>query len=409
MQSQKQTQKIRWTPTKPQAEIIHSVAKFRVFLGGIGSGKTALGCMNMILQAQQYGSVGIVVVPTYPMMRDVVWREMWRWIPEENVVNFDMTKHELVLHGDSVILFRSADNPRQIERLRGLSVTYWWIDECTLMPKLIFDILVGRLRQPKMKYSGLLTGTPKMNWVYDTFVNPETCLKGEECFVLKEIPTFSNIYLPDEYIKTLQKQYTGQFFEQEVLGRFVSFEGVIYDLKPASVIEIPKTKFSKIMYGIDFGFKNPSAIIVIGEHQGKYYVIDEFYQRRVTDDELIDIIKSKQDIHGTGRVYCDPSAPASIEKMRREGIQSEKANNDVLGGIRQVRTLLDSGKLFVSTHCQNLINEFRSYVWNDNEKKEQPVKINDHALDALRYICISLGLCTDTSRFSAHTSAKVKV
>ena len=383
-------QTIRWKPTEPQAQIIYSSAKFRIFLGGIGSGKTVMGCMNMVIQAVKPGSLGVVVAPTYSMLRDVIWREMWQWIPQESVVKFEATKHELVFVNGSVVLFRSADNPRQIERLRGLSIAWFWIDECTLMPKLVWDILVGRLRQPNMKYSGMLTGTPKINWVYDTFINPETCLKGSEYFVLKEIPTVSNIYLPPEYIKSLKQQYSGQFYEQEILGKFVSFEGLIYALKSSSIISIPNYKFNKILYGVDFGFKNPSAVVVLGEHEKKYYIIDEFYQRQITDDELIDVIKQKQDVWGTGRVYCDPSAPASIEKMRREGIQAEKANNDVLGGIRQVRTLLDSGKLLISSHCQNLINEFRSYVWDNNEKKEQPVKLNDHACDALRYVSLEL-------------------
>jgi phage terminase large subunit len=382
---------IRWKPTLPQSKILQSNKKFNLFLGGIGSGKSAVGCMYFILQAiQQPGSLGAVITTTYPMMRDVIWREMWRWIPEEIVTRFDESKHELAFNNGSVILFRSADNSRHIERLRGLTLAYWYADEITLLPKLIWDIMIGRLRQPGMKYSVLLTGTPKMNWVYDTFIDPQKRVQSDEFFILKEIPTFSNIYLPPEYLKSLTEQYTGQFFEQEVLGKFISFEGLIYDLKPEWIIDQPKHKFARIIYGVDFGFTNPSAIVVIGEYQNKYYIVDEFYQRKVTDDELIDVLKSKQAYWGIGKVYCDPSAPASIEKMKREGVQAEKANNDVIGGIRQVRTLMDSGRLLVSNTCQNCINEFRSYIWDDNQKKEMPVKLQDHLQDSIRYVLIEL-------------------
>ena len=34
--------------------------------------------------------------------------------------------------------------------------------------------------------------------------------------------------------------------------------------------------------------------------------------------------------------------------------------------------------------CENLINEFESYIWRD--EKDVPVKEHDHALDALRYL-----------------------
>lgn len=390
--------KLTWVPTKPQDQIIRSDSKFRIFLGGIGSGKTAVGWMSTIIEAiEQPGSLGVIVAPTYQSIRDVIWREMYQWVPDEIIRDFNETKKELKLINGSEILFRSADNPRNIERLRGMSIAWFWIDEITIMPRLVWEILVGRLRQPGMRYRAWLTGTPRMNWVYDTFISKEL---SNDYFIVKEIPTFSNIHLPDEYVKSLQEQYSGQFYDQEILGKFVSFEGLIYELKQTSIVDIENMKYSKIIYGVDFGFKNPSCVIVLGEHGGKYYILDEFYQRRVTDDELVDIIKSKQDVWGSGKVYCDPSAPASIEKFHREGIAAEKANNDVLGGIRQVRTLLDSGLVLVSSHCQNTINEFKSYVWDDNETKEQPVKLNDHAMDACRYACVAMTTGHNSSRFS---------
>jgi len=393
-----------WTPTVPQEQILNSDSKFRIFLGGIGSGKTAVGWMNAVIEATtQPGSLGVIVAPTYPAVRDVIWREMHQWVPEQFVKDFNESKKELKLNNGSEILFRSADNPRNIERLRGMSIAWFWIDEITIMPRLVWEILVGRLRQPGMRYKAWLTGTPKMNWVYDTFIDSEL---SDDYYVVKEIPTFSNVYLPDEYVKSLKEQYSGQFYDQEILGKFVSFEGLIYDVKPDSIIKKQLKKHGRVVYGVDFGFKNPSAIIVLAEFNGDLYVVDEFYQRKVTDDELVDIIRYKQDIWGPGKVYCDPSAPASIEKFNREKIHAVKADNDVLGGIRQVRTGFDSHKLLVMDTCQNLLNELRSYVWDDNEKKEQPVKLQDHACDALRYAYLGYTSGGDSNRFAAMVSSK---
>ena len=39
--------------------------------------------------------------------------------------------------------------------------------------------------------------------------------------------------------------------------------------------------------------------------------------------------------------------------------------------------------LFVFKNCVHLISELRGYYWGDGE---QPQKINDHTIDALRYI-----------------------
>jgi len=70
----------------------------------------------------------------------------------------------------------------------------------------------------------------------------------------------------------------------------------------------------------------------------------------------------------------------------------------VRAGIEKVKGLLkvnkNTGKpkLYIASHCQNLIDEFLSYEWEtlkkeqegDKNKPEKPKKVNDHALDALR-------------------------
>lgn len=380
---------LNWTLTPPQYNFITNDDKYRLFMGGIGSGKTATGWMASSIHCfNNPGCFGAIVVPTYPMLRDVILREMYRWIKPEMIKGeYNETKKELTLINGSTIIFRTADNPRSIERLRGPTMSWFWIDEITLLNKTVFDIMIGRLRQPGYELRGWMTGTPKLNWVYDTFIKNEM----QECFVIKDIPTHSNIFNPKGYVESLERQYTGNFYEQEILGKFVSFEGLIYHVEPYQIITdaqltaLTNRAFHNIVYGVDFGFRNPSAVVVMAEYAGRYYVVDEFYQRNVMDEELIGIIQSKMDYWGVGKVMCDPSAPASIEKFRRAGINAEKANNDVLGGIRLVKSMLDSNQLFIVDRCQNLLNELNSYSWDDKKTKEQPIKLNDHATDATRY------------------------
>ena len=50
--------------------------------------------------------------------------------------------------------------------------------------------------------------------------------------------------------------------------------------------------------------------------------------------------------------------------------------------------------LLVHDCCRHLINEMEGYVWNVTRSKadgpDVPLKRNDHAMDALRYICFRL-------------------
>lgn len=387
---------IDWNPTWEQAEMLEDERRYQIFLGGVGSGKTVLGCMWSIHRAlSEPGSVGVIIAPTYTLIRDVIWLALDAWLPKGLVVDFSAASRRITFDNGSMIMFRTADNPRTIERLRGMTISWFWVDEVTLVPKMVWDILIGRIRQPGFKHGGLLTGTPKMNWVYTKFIESPD---DETMHILKEVPTTANVYLTDDYVESLEKEYSGLFYEQEVLGKFVAFEGLVYLLldehirEPVIKTESGITKpiqFERILYGVDFGFTNPSAIAVIGKYLGTYYLIDEFYQRQVTDNQLIDVLQGKISQYGNGTVWCDPSAPGSIQKMKDAGIKAVKANNDIISGIRNQRTLMDTFSLFISPQCKNFISEIREYVWDDNEKRERPVPINDHMLDSVRYCLLS--------------------
>ena len=61
---------------------------------------------------------------------------------------------------------------------------------------------------------------------------------------------------------------------------------------------------------------------------------------------------------------------------------SPKVCKDVFTGIARVKSYLLTGRLKIFSTCVNLIREFKSYWWSEGDN---PVKKDDHALDALRY------------------------
>ena len=90
-------------------------------------------------------------------------------------------------------------------------------------------------------------------------------------------------------------------------------------------------------------------------------------------------------------VVVDPSAASFIETIRRHGRFSvRKAHNEVLDGIRLTSVLLRAGRLLIHESCTDAIREFGLYCWDDKADKAQvdkPLKINDHAMDDIRYFC----------------------
>ena len=117
-----------------------------LFAGGRGSGKTTAGAIQAILEAIEYqpGERGIVIAPTYPMLKDATMYEFFAWLPRQYVADFNKTDHTLRLTNGSEIVFRSADNP---DSLRGPNRAWMWMDEArNLRTQEAYDISSAQLR-----------------------------------------------------------------------------------------------------------------------------------------------------------------------------------------------------------------------------------------------------------------------
>lgn len=392
-------QEVKWNLTDEQHEFFTNDARHKAFISGIGAGKSTVGLLMALNEAiTQPGSAGLIIAPTYGLIRDVLYTELDRWIVPQMVKDFSKFENKLSLNNGSVIRFRSGENTRQIERLRGPSITWFWIDECTLLPKRAWDVLIGRLRQIGFNPKCWLTGTPRgYGWVYDLFIkNPIP-----NSFILSEVASRSNKYLSEDYFRSLEEQYTGQFREQELGGKFVAFEGLVYPgFTPSHVLPIDRTptKGDKNAFGVDWGFKNPSCILSLVVKDGKVYVTNEFYQSRVNNDELCSIAIGMKEEWGPGSFFCDPSEPGSIEMFNIAGLNAKKADNRINEGVRAITALIESDRLYVCNTCTNLISELGMYSYADSDK-DTPLPIHNHACDALRYGIVGLGSVEEVQEF----------
>ena len=75
---------------------------------------------------------------------------------------------------------------------------------------------------------------------------------------------------------------------------------------------------------------------------------------------------------------------------KRKRFRIRRADNRVLPGIRLVGALLDSGRLRIGKACKDAIREFGLYLWQDDKARDVPLKENDHAMDDIRYFCMSV-------------------
>ena len=365
-----------------QDDFVRCEKRFTAFIGGIGSGKTWGGaCKALVWCAKR--TLGLVVSPTYPMLRDATLRTFMD-VCGPWVKSFSKTEMIATMTTGAEVLFRSADNP---DRLRGPNLHWAWIDEAALCPRQTWEVLIGRLRAGGMAGPCWITTTPKgRNWLFER-QDQLTIFRGS---------TMDNPYLSPEFVQSLQAAYTGKFAQQELEGLFVAFEGLIYDeFSHEHHIRVVRPEdIAFYTVGVDEGYTNPAVALVIGhDNDGRAHIVEEFYQRRITQETLVKVLVRLDERFDVYAFHVDSAAAGLIASMGAAGLPAFPADKAVNDGIQLIKAMLaiqDDGRPRLTTDPKNVntIGEFESYVWAQDrhgDTTEKPVKDNDHAMDAVRY------------------------
>lgn len=379
----KQSNEIEFKLLRHQSRFVKSDKRFVVNSGGVGSGKTyALVLKTLKLVMDNPGIFILIGAQTYPLLRDTTLREFINIIPSELIKVYNKTTSHFTFINGSEVIFRPFDDPN---KLKSLNLGACAIEEVTDISEDIFKMIRTRMRQKGMP--GCVYGATNPgsfgNWVYKYFI--ENPILNSEVIYSKSI---DNDYLPLEYLEDLEQMKIGnpEYYRRMVEGIWGQLEGLIYNLPiEQRTKEIPK-EFDKIIAGLDFGYTHPTALAIIGKLEDKYYIIDEVYRYKLTSGDIIGIVQKKLDKYPIENIYCDTARPEIIEDLKRNDIPAEGSIKDIFDGIMWIKTLIGNRDLLVKSDCTYTLREMDSYIWDSkNDKKEIPLKVNDHLMDAIRY------------------------
>jgi len=182
--------------------------------------------------------------------------------------------------------------------------------------------------------------------------------------------------------------------------RGTSAETIYTHWKP--VDELPGK--GEVIYGQDFGFNNPSALVRVEIYEGAVYVDELLYQTKLTTNDLIEMykdLKITQDL-----IYCDSAEPKTIEEITRAGFNAMPSIKDVYVGIQKIKSM----PLYITNRSVNLIKEIKSYKWrkDKNDKVlDEPIKLHDHCADAFRYAVVTHLATPQTEWWGVDTGGNV--
>jgi PBSX family phage terminase large subunit len=200
-------------------------------------------------------------------------------------------------------------------------------------------------------------------------------------------------------MSTLQS-LSGVRYKRLFLGEWATAEGAVYEMfnhNDHVLVRDPR-EFKSFGMAIDEGYTNPAVILFIGtDTDDRLHIFREYYKRNQLQSAVVEQVGRWCVRKWVRKIVVDEAAAGLIADLRNNGIPAVGQKGRVLDGIARVQNLLKlqgdgRPRLTIDPSCVNTINEFESYVWKP--EKDEPVKENDHAMDAIRYYTYGMGLPT---------------
>lgn len=303
---------------------------------------------------------------------------------------FSVSQKKATLYGRTIWL-EGASDERSEDKIRGMTLSGAYVDELTLVPEGFYNMLLSRLSESGARLFATTNPDSPNHYVYQNIIKNENVNK-----CVTKIGIRDNPFLDPEYVRELEHEYTGVFYQRYFLGEWVIAEGLVYPMFGEDcVVQNEQRQYTNYCISMDYGIQNPTAMLLWGFSDGVWYAVKEFYHsgretnQQKTDEQYYEDLCNLADVahtSGTLELIIDPSATSFIALCRQKGrFRVLKANNTVLEGIQHTASALSTGMIKICENCKSTVREFGLYSWDSDAATDQVIKENDHAMDAMRY------------------------
>jgi len=383
-------------------------------IGGLGSAKSWhswLGLCELVLSTPR--ARYCVATGTGPQLKRGPWREVTEAFEDHYGVfpRMNRTEMTMTLPNGSVIFFVSAQiKPREV---KGMNLNGAVIDEADVVSREFAEMLEGRCRVGQDTLFMLIANpVPKGHWVEDWVNDRKPHLISSK--------TYDNPFLDHSAIDRYHSMYPigSNAYRRWVMGEMgVPMEGAVYPEFNLGMVrpieEFERRKMVTWIGGLDFGYNNPTCYLLAGldDDDVLWFAGEHYASRMVLEDHANCIARLWADVANIrGCVtFADHDAQdrAQLDVL---GIRTRAAYKDVLLGIDMVRERMRDGRFkIVDGRCPNFVRELGSYVWAERgvnsmqSAKDMPAKVDDHSVDAARYLIVGLdhGAAIDPALYAA--------
>lgn len=380
-----------------------------LLLAGRGGGKTLIGAHAVREELMIPGVVWWVLGATYKLLWDSTFPTLVGLLKPSWIKRWDAEHTEITLQNDSVVAFRSLEDP---ERARGPhGVGGVWFDEAAQSPERAWHVGTPML----IKAGGIAIATTTVlgyDWTYDQIEQKALIQRERGYWAAKwktlDNPLFRTNRVMREEIERARRTMTPAFFSQEYECERANAEGLVYgDMVRKNVLlddeavrkyipEWPNISPSRrILVGLDEGGDHPFGAVMIVMTDKGLVVVSDYLERMKAHSAAHDDIYLKMGLgHFPERSFAGNKNALNLRLewgLKGTGVIQAESKQEV--GIQRVQSWLLTGKLKFAYTAKRCILQCGAYRYADNTRpstgekrdKELVFKLKDELPDALRY------------------------
>lgn len=358
--------------------------------GGADSSKS-YSIAQLLVQKfkNEYNKVFLVTCKTLPQLKLSAYKLVLGLLKDYGHYGYlKHNKSERTLYyrtHNNLMIFLSIEDP---ERIKSMEFNYIWMEEAG---EFTWDDFINlrkccraktKVEEPNCIYLSL-NPVDELGWINQR-------LKKQDDVDIIHSTYRDNPFAQTADIDVLEglKGQDESYYRIYTLGLYAQLKGMIHEI--IELGEFPKLEKKETIYGIDYGFVNPSVLLKIDVdiEDMAIYITELIYEAGLTNTEFIDRMKAVVPIEDRqDEFYADSAEPARIEETYQAEFNcmpSDKGKKSVVNGIDFLnRFTIYSLKSNVQTN-----RDFRRYkrkVDKNGHVLEEPVKFNDHSPNAARY------------------------
>jgi hypothetical protein len=366
--------------------------RFWTHISARRTGKSLAAGILAFAKLLEPGKQVMVVAPNFTLS-SIIWDYVTDIIRnlQLEVDRFNQKDKVVKLVNGSTFRLLSANNR---DSLVGRAAHLIIVDEAAIIPDDEYftrDLRPALSTYPDSRALFISTPRGKTNYLYSYHLrgqDPEFEDWGSAVYTWRANPLLST-----KDIDEARRSISNKMFSQEYECDWTTTELQVYNLDESRHIQdLTWVKENlnqfEIIAGLDVGYRDQNAFVVMATDGERFYVIDEYISGEVTTSELAENIKELEEKWEIEMIYIDSAAQQLKADFAYDyDIFCENAIKSVNDGINYLAALVDHDRLiFDSETGFQSFTALANYKWNP--RTENPKTIHDdssHASDAVRY------------------------